>query len=74
MVYSVRLSDIPAFIIFLVISIPLAAGFVELIKRKAIDIQNLPSWLFTILFLSYLMACLWISKAIWTRIRNALQR
>ena len=71
MIYRIRIADIPVVLIAMAIDIPLLLGFVELCKRGVIDIQELPEWLITVVFLGIVGLTVW---AMWKRIRNALQR
>ncbi len=67
----IRLSGIPVFLITMALAIPMVLGFAELVKLQIVDIREIPSWLFSVLFLGMLCLCLWVASLIWKRIKRS---
>jgi hypothetical protein len=66
----IRLSDVPVFLIAMLLGISVFLGFMELVKLQVVDIRGIPSWLLAVPFLGMVGLCLWMASLIWKRIKK----
>lgn len=74
MIYRIRVSDVPIFIIFMAIDLPLLAGFIELVKQGTVDIRGVSNWLLGTLFFGVMGMSLLAATFIWKHVREFTQR
>ncbi len=74
MIYRIRVSDVPIFIISMAIGLPFLAGFIELVKQGTIDIRGVPNWLLGTLFFGVIGMSLLAATFIWKHVGEFTQK
>ncbi len=73
MIASIRVADIPVFLIAMIIGVAAGMGFAALCQHGVVDARLIPKWLFTAGCLVVVGVSLWLASALWRSIQKAFR-